>query len=200
MEHTVPSSSTRGVAKGTVDVPFDALLVDDMIAEVAQYLVSPFDYWALARASARTWCLLGRQPQPRLHMETCYFHPWRTVVTLGTYSRLDDVIQTPGICLAAVQQNGHALEYVRTQTLALCLAAVQQDGHALEYVKTQTPAICLAAVQQDGWALRCVQVQTPEVCLAAVQQDGGALAYVKVQTPELRLAALREDPGASLSH
>lgn len=41
-------------------------------------------------------------------------------------------------------------EYLQTKerTPEICLAAVQQDGHALQYVKEQTPEICLAAVQE----------------------------------------------------
>ena len=31
-----------------------------------------------------------------------------------------------------------------------CMAAVQQNGLALEYVKDQTPELCMAAVQQNG--------------------------------------------------
>jgi hypothetical protein len=59
-------------------------------------------------------------------------------------------------CLAAVQQNGYALQHVHAQTEAIALAAVQQNGHALQYVHDQTAAICLAAVQQNGYALRFV--------------------------------------------
>lgn len=36
--------------------------------------------------------------------------------------------------LAAVKQNGYALQYVAQQTEAICLAAVQMDGYALQYV------------------------------------------------------------------
>ena len=82
-------------------------------------------------------------------------------------------------CLAAVQQDGRALQYVKEQTPEICLAAVQKNGSALEFVKEQTPEICLAAVQKYGRALRYVKEQTPEICLAAVQKDGSALEFVK---------------------
>ena len=36
---------------------------------------------------------------------------------------------------------------MKQQTQQVCLAAVQQDGRALEYVKAQHPSIRLAAVQ-----------------------------------------------------
>ena len=59
------------------------------------------------------------------------------------------------------------------------LAAVNQDGHVLQYVKDQTKEICLAAVKQNGYVLQYVEEQTEEICLAAVKRDGGALRYVK---------------------
>jgi hypothetical protein len=49
----------------------------------------------------------------------------------------------------------------------ICMAAVQQDGWALVYVKAQTPELCMAAVQEDGRSLRYVKDvkdQNPEIC------------------------------------
>jgi hypothetical protein len=45
------------------------------------------------------------------------------------------------------------------QTPEICLAAVQLDGSALQFVNNQTPEICLAAVTQNGLALDYVTVQ-----------------------------------------
>ena len=38
----------------------------------------------------------------------------------------------------------------------MCLAAVQQNGWALEFVEHFTPEICLAAVRQNKYALQFV--------------------------------------------
>ena len=58
------------------------------------------------------------------------------------------------------------------------MAAVRQDGWALEYVKEQTPEICTTAIQQYGWALEYVKEQTPEICIAAIQQNENATKHV----------------------
>ena len=71
--------------------------------------------------------------------------------------------QTPEICLAAVQQNGFALQYVKKQTPELCLMAVQQNGNSLQYVKKQTHEICLAAVQQSEDALQYIKLPYKKV-------------------------------------
>ncbi len=44
-------------------------------------------------------------------------------------------------CLNAVNQNGHALKYVKEQTEEICLKAVKQNGFALQYVKEPTEQI-----------------------------------------------------------
>lgn len=101
---------------------------------------------------------------------------------MPTYTTLSEA-------LAAVQQDGCALEYVTDQTPELCLAAVPQNGRALCYVTDPTPEICLAAVQQNGCALEYVTDQTPEICLAAVRKNGYALQYVT--DPVLRIQTVR---------
>jgi 8-oxo-dGTP pyrophosphatase MutT (NUDIX family) len=87
--------------------------------------------------------------------------------------------QTPELCLAAVQQEGKLLKFVKEQTHEICLTAVSKDGNALQFVKQQTPEICLAAVKQNGDALHYVNEQTQEICLEAVKQNGTALRFVK---------------------
>jgi len=104
--------------------------------------------------------------------------------------------QTEEICLAAVKRNGYALKYVHDQTEEICLAAVTQNGYALGLIKNQTKEICLAAVEQFGYALEYVHNQTEEICLAAVKQNGNALLYVKNQTKEICTAAINKNPGA----
>jgi hypothetical protein len=60
---------------------------------------------------------------------------------------------TAEMCLAAVKQNGEALQYVpeELRTAELCLAAVQDDGMALAYVpeELQTAELRLTAVKQE---------------------------------------------------
>ena len=84
--------------------------------------------------------------------------------------------------LAAVRQNGWALEYVpeSLKTAELCLEAVKQDGRALHYVpwgqlKLTVPAmadLCLEAVEKRG-SLKYVpdKLKTAEMCLKAVKLE-----------------------------
>ena len=93
----------------------------------------------------------------------------------------------PEVCLAAVQQDGHAIQlFTEAQrTPEVCLAAVQQNGFAVwNLTKSQrTPEVCMAAVQCNGYAIHCLtdEQRTPEVSLAAVQKYRRALVHLTAQ-------------------
>jgi hypothetical protein len=99
----------------------------------------------------------------------------------------------PSFVLAAVQQDGRALEFAsdeRKADRAVVLAAVQQDGRALEFAAPALQAeygIVLAAVQQDGMALKyaapALQAEYG-IVLAAVTQCGLALEFASEELME----------------
>lgn len=60
-----------------------------------------------------------------------------------------------------------------TETERICLAAVRQNGLALQFVKHKTLKICEAAVEQNGWALRYVPQQTYDLVRRAYMQNPG---------------------------
>lgn len=82
------------------------------------------------------------------------------------------------LCLAAVQDYGMALQFVKEQTSEICLAAVRQTGRSLQFVKAKTPEICLEAVRNFGRALEFVKDPTYEMCVYAIQNDLDALQFV----------------------
>ena len=107
-------------------------------------------------------------------------------------------------CLAAVQQDGMAIQYVPKpmRTLELCLSAVQRDGCTILYVpdEKRTHEIILASLQSYSYAPLFVppHMRTPEICLAAVQKCGYMLNYVPehFQSDEIIQAAITQDPNA----
>ena len=115
------------------------------------------------------------------------------------------------IVLAAVQQNGIALEYAAEPLKAdrgIVLAAVQQNGIALRYADEPLKAdrdIVLAAVLQDGKALRYAAEPLKAdrgIVLAAVQQKGWALQYAAKPLKadrDIVLAAVQQNGIATLA-
>jgi hypothetical protein len=106
--------------------------------------------------------------------------------------------RTDEICLAAVQQNPWAFEFVVNKTEKICLAAIERNPHVLYYLTEQTPELCLTAAKLNGLSLMHAKYRTAEICLAAVQNAGIALMYVdeKTQTPEICLAAVQQNGDA----
>ncbi|MCR5257648.1 MAG: DUF4116 domain-containing protein, partial [Desulfovibrio sp.] len=117
----------------------------------------------------------------------------------GAVVRAD--LQTPEACLAAVREDGRALQFLPEglRTLDVCLAACQQNGTAMEFVpdRLKTPEFCLEAVRRDSRALQHVPdgLKTPEMCMDAVRGGGWALKVVPdgLKTPELCLVAVRKN-------
>lgn len=113
--------------------------------------------------------------------------------------------KTPEICMAAVERNGYALEFVPEdkKTHELCLSAVNGFiGYALKYVpeSMKTENICRIAVENVGDALEYVpeDKKTYELCLTAVRGNGPALQYVpeSMKTEEIRRIAVENFGGA----
>jgi hypothetical protein len=83
----------------------------------------------------------------------------------------------------------------KDQTPELCLAAVQECGDALQYVKNKTPEICLAAVQTNWWSIEYVEEQTLTLCLEAFKcriEDYRCISedffnYITLKDPKLQL-------------
>jgi hypothetical protein len=107
----------------------------------------------------------------------------------------------------AVKQNGMALRWVYEQTLELCLTAVRQNSHAIQYVKQEysTYDLCLVAIQQDGLALKYIgrlnlYWEQQKLDLEAVKQNGLALQFITdnhvCRTTQLCLAAIRQNKEA----
>jgi len=87
--------------------------------------------------------------------------------------------------LAAVQQDGYTIHYIKNPSPAVQLAAVQQNGYVIRVIKNPSPAVQLAAVQQNAYAIRFIRNPSPAVQLAAVQQDGRAIQHIDHPSAEL---------------
>jgi hypothetical protein len=59
------------------------------------------------------------------------------------------------------------------------LAAVNQDGYSIKFIKNPSDQVQLAAVKQDGYSIKYIKNPSYEVQLAAVNQDGCAIKFIK---------------------
>jgi hypothetical protein len=98
---------------------------------------------------------------------------------------------SPELQMAAVQQNGRAIRYIKNPSPKVQMAAVQQYGESIRHIKNPSPEVQMAAVQRDGEAIRYIKNPSPEMQMAAVQRDGGAIRYINNPSPEVQMAAVQ---------
>lgn len=123
------------------------------------------------------------------------------------------------ICLAAVQHNGLAMQFITTINLPycrtarilkilakntipiniydeeICLCAVQQNGLSLQFMRDQNEKICTAAVKNNNKAFKYVykQFRTPQLLFEVIQNYTKAIKYIK-QNIDICEKALEIDP------
>ena len=124
-----------------------------------------------------------------------------------------DTLQTSEVCLAAINQDSDALQFVKYPSNKLtsedykeiCKTAIKQNFFTTEYVKYKnilTPLdykeICMSAVLESGATLMYIDNHylSPEdyneICITAMK-NGGILRDTYVQTPEIIKAAVNYD-------
>ena len=95
--------------------------------------------------------------------------------------------------LAAVEQNGWTIQYIKNPSEQVQLAAVEHYGIVLRYIKNPSEQVQLAAVKQDGYAIRYIKNPSEQMQLAAVRQNGLAITDIKNPSEQIKLAAVREN-------
>jgi hypothetical protein len=116
---------------------------------------------------------------------------------------------TEGVCLAAVEADGQALNHVpqERRTQAICEAAVARTPEALRFIPEQAPwaqGLCEAAVGRHPNAAFQVpqRLWTPRICKAAIVLRPTAIADIPfhLRTREMYRLALDTWGGEKLQH
>ena len=72
-------------------------------------------------------------------------------------------IKPEAVQLAAVKDNGYAIECIENPSEAVQLAAVKQNGNAIAYIKNSSEEVQLAAVNQNGRAIEDIDNPSSKV-------------------------------------
>ena len=95
--------------------------------------------------------------------------------------------------LAAVEQNGYAIQFIKNPSEQVQLAAIEQDGYTIQYIENPTEEMKLEAVKKSGFAIQFIKNPSEQVQLAAVEQNGFAIKYIENPTEEMKLEAVKQD-------
>jgi len=176
-----------------------------LCAEIEKLLIFTKDlkdalnYWGISHSSNTQIQLLVVHKDGRLIK---YMNNPTTAVQLAAVKQNGYAIEyiikngiepSEAVQLAAVQRNGNVIEYISNPSEAVQLAAVQQDGTAIYYIKNPSEAVQLAAVQQNGIAIYYIKNPSEAVQLAAVKQNWNAIEYISNPSEVVQLAAVQQD-------
>lgn len=119
------------------------------------------------------------------------------LVKVQPFTLRDLKFQTEEICITAVSNFAHAIEYVLEQTENIAYAAVTKNGLALEYVdqKFHTERVVKAALKQNPLSFRFSYLKTYDICLIAVKSNGVNYEFVpeEFRTHEMKMEALNSN-------
>jgi hypothetical protein len=124
--------------------------------------------------------------------------PFPPIIAMAAVKQDGNAIQfitnpSEAVQLAAVNRSGLAIYYIKNPSEAVQLAAVNRSGDAIYYIKNPSEAVQLAAVNKNGDAIRIIKKPSEAVQLAAVKQDGYAIQYIKNPSEAVQLAAVNYD-------
>ena len=94
--------------------------------------------------------------------------------------------------IAAVTQNGYAIEYISSPSEAVQLAAVTKNGYAIHFIEKPSEAVQMVAVTQDGHAIEYIENPSEAVQIAALKW-GVYTSKIKASTIIKRLQAIEYD-------
>ncbi len=95
--------------------------------------------------------------------------------------------------LAAVRQDGYAIQFTENPSEAVQLGAVRQNGQAIQFIENPSEEVQIAAVKQDGYTLKLIKNPSEAVQLGAVRQNGQAIQFIENPTDEMKLAAVNKN-------
>ena len=102
--------------------------------------------------------------------------------------------------LAAVNQNGYVIGDITNPSEAVQLAATNGDGDAIQFIDNPSEVVQLTAVTKFGYAIHWIDNPSEKVQLAAVNQSGGVIGYIVnkgiVPSEEVQLAAVNRNGDA----
>ncbi len=94
--------------------------------------------------------------------------------------------------MAAVQQNGYAIQYIKNPSEAVQMAAVKQYGNAIQYIDNPSEAVQMVAVKKNRNAIQFIDNPSEAVQMVAVKQNGRAIRYIKNPSEAIQIAAVKQ--------
>jgi hypothetical protein len=83
---------------------------------------------------------------------------------------------------------------IKNPSVEVQMAAVKQNGHAIQFIKNPSVEVQMEAVRQNGYAIRHIKNPSVEAQMEAVKQHGNAIRHIKNPSVEVQMAYLSQIP------
>jgi hypothetical protein len=95
--------------------------------------------------------------------------------------------------MAAVKNNGSAIEYIKNPSEKVQLAAVKNNGYAIRYIENPSKKVQLIAVTSHGPAIQFIKNPSENVQLAVVKNDGRMIQYIENPSEKVQLTVVKNN-------
>ena len=95
--------------------------------------------------------------------------------------------------MAAVKNDGLAIEHIYKPSEAVKMAAVQQNPEAILFMEKPSEQVQLAAVSQNGNYIQAIDYPSERVAMVVVNQGGSYIAAIDKPSETIQMAAVKND-------
>ena len=122
------------------------------------------------------------------------------------YWMVPDKFKDTEMCLAAVHENGKALEYVPAEIIDrnICLTAIKSRSGILQLVpkKLRDSEICMIAIKAESWDINYVpdDILDKKMCWTAIKNDADTLSQISDHMIDPEMCQFAVERKASLNY
>lgn len=118
--------------------------------------------------------------------------------TSGDFSfrnaQIDDNTTLDELKRMAVEENGHALQYIKNPSEELQLIAVKKSGTAIAYVSEPSNEVQVEAVNDNPYSIRYIRNPSIEAQMMVIEHNPMNIQYISYPKDEVQVRAIKENP------
>ena len=104
-------------------------------------------------------------------------------------TKFNNKYNTDKLKIKQLKLNGFCIVHIDNPTEDMCLIAVGQNEHSLQFIKKPSDNVCLKAIKKNGYAIKYIEKPTDKMKLQVVTDCGYCIRYIDNPTDEMKIIA-----------
>lgn len=92
--------------------------------------------------------------------------------------------------MAAIKENGYAIQFIRYPSEKVQLEAVKEDGNAIQYIDDPSEKVQIAAIENNPIAIRYIEKPNQDIQLEAITRNHHVCNLINGMTKQTKRLAL----------